>query len=427
MFMGILDRIFRGGKRPPERPHGIEKREVDIEGLGKIISGIEERELGAMEEEGKRIAERAMGAVSALRAGLAVLSGAQLTEEHKERDRRAYDIVKGSKEKIISQLSKAVETIKIPEKTDRKALMGLNSSLIELSKVIARNSKNFFYVSALFGDQMKKIKEALKTLDDSQKEIFNCLNSESFRLLEQIKEKAGETKELFELDGKLIEKEGEIKRLMHEEERMREEAEKELKKYRSSKEHEEYEKTLRHANETEKEMERERVRIRTSISPLMKPLRSLNRMEPNKQKKRLIEEYIENPIEAITKEGGLVEFKRLLSDLDTAIRERRIRIRSEGDARERIDEIAKADTLFVPVARYVKLKTELEELKGTKFGVLEQIEDAESILQQDSKGKLEKELSKIQQKMERNRERINERKRELEALLSRAGHEVSII
>lgn len=420
--MGILDRIFRKKEKPPE----VEKREVDFEGLEGIISGIEEKELKIIEEEGKRITGKVSEAISAFKSGLTVLSDAKLTEEHKERDRRAYDIVKGSKEKITSQLSNAVERIKVPESTDRKALMGLSSSLTEFSKTVARNSKNFFYVSILFGDQMERIKDALKMLDDSQKEIFNCLNSDTYRLLEEIKGRAAETKELYELNGKLAEKEGEIKKLMQKEEEKKEEAERELEKYRKSKEYEDYEKSLLRVNEVKEEMEREEVRIRARISPLMKPLKSLNRIEPDKQKSRLIEGYLENPIEAITREGGLVAFKSILSDLGTAIKERKIKVQSETDIKERIDEIAKADMLFVLVARYAKLKAELEELKEKKFSILKQIEDAEGVLRKDSRERLEKELSKTQQKIERNRENINKRKGQLETLLSKAGHEVRI-
>jgi hypothetical protein len=159
----------------------------------------------------------------------------------------------------------------------------------------------------------------------------------------------------------------------------------------------------------------------------MKPLRSLNRIEQNKQKRRLIEKYLENPAEAVRKEGGLIELKSILSELGTSIAEGKIKVQSEAYLKERTDEITKADVLSVFVARHAKLKAELDELTGKKFSVLKQIEDAESRLRQDDKEKFEKELSKVREKIGKTREAINERKRQLEGLLPKAGYEVRIV
>jgi prefoldin subunit 5 len=79
------------------------------------------------------------------------------------------------------------------------------------------------------------------------------------------------------------------------------------------------------------------------------------------------------------------------------------------------------------VARHAKLKAELDGLAGTKFSILKQIEEAESRLRQDDKEKLERELSKVREKIGKTRETINERKRQLEGLLPKAGYEVRIV
>jgi hypothetical protein len=426
MLMGIFEIIF-GKKEKPTEPVKKEVKELDSESLGKLTLQIEEKELRIMQEKGKIITGKLRNAVSAFNSDLTALSNMQLTEEHKKRDARSYEIVKGSKEKIISQLSQEAKAIIIPEKIDKKALIDMSSSLIRFSNVIERNTKNIFYVSTMFSEQIIKIKDTLKTFDEIQNEILNCLNSDSLKLFEKIIEKESEIKSLLESDKKLTESQEEIKNTMQNAEKRKAEAEMELEKYKNSKEYEEYEKSLSLTNEIKSEIEKEEMKIRATFSPLTKSLRSLNRIEQNKQKRRLIENYLENPIETIIREGGLVEFKNVLSELGTSIRDGKIKVQSETYLKERIDEITNTDVLSMSVTRHEKLKAELNELMGKKFGVLKQIEDAEGRLRQDDKEKLERELSKVQEKIGKTQEEINEMKKQLEDLFLKAGYEVKIV
>jgi len=423
--MGMFGRIFGKKEKPPETVK--KKEEVDFDGLEKIVSGIEEKELRTIEEKGRIITEELRSAVSAFRSGLAALSDARLTEEQKKRDMRTYDIVKGSKEGIVSQLSQGAEFIRIPEKTDRKTLVELNSSLVKFSDVIVRNAKNINYASIMFGEHVEKVRESLKMFDEIQKEILDCLNSDNFRLFEKIKSDVSEAKELHRLDGKLAERQEEIRNTIQRLGETKKEAEKEIETCKTGKEYGEYQKSLSRMNEIRGEMEKENVKIRAIISPLMKPLRSLNRIEQDRQKSCLIERYLENPAEAITGEGGLVGFKGILPELGSSVKEGKVKVQSETDIRKSIDEITRADVLSVHVTKNARLQAELDEITRTKFGVLKRIENAENRLRQDNKGELEKELLKVQEKLGNNQEAMDDIKRRLEGLLPRAGYEVRIV
>jgi len=310
-----------------------------------------------------------------------------------------------------------IERAVIPKKFDHRSVSEFCKKFEdELSAFNKKTLKNYYIIKNLIGAEIEAIVRNLKKLDilvsNIQKKIPNLELLE--KLLEKldevyayIGEKEERTKNLQELEKKRSE-------LISMETKLR----KDIEALKNSAMFAE----LTRLQSRKEELERQREKLKDDIlirfASLTRVLKKMHKIKPNS----LIEDYINNPFDALMHDSGL-HIIPVLSSLREMIEEGKI---EERDKEKVLKEIEYIDRKFLYETKE-KAKDNLKEIKSMEAKIKENRFDAELNALLEQLDKVERETAEIDEKIEKARSRrIKEDIEFIEESVKKLGFKVVI-
>jgi hypothetical protein len=378
--MGFLDRFFK--------PKTIEK-EVSLEEIKEYTEQLLNEKFIDIDENIDEISSNIAQAKKKIKENTESLKKAELQND--KMPMRVKHLMQGNREAYIKKINKFMDDIEIPKKYDeiKEFRENFNEKLEELSKTTVKGYeilKEFFY------NQATDIAMGIKDIENNVNNLVKVIEENGIDKIEHLK-KSIDKIEKHDYDKKRLndsikEYEYEIKELEQKIENVKIKFE-EIKK---SKEYDDYKKTKEDKENIINEIKSEKDKLLQEFSVLEKSLKKYKRDSLNE---KLIEEYLEDPGEALMNDNEL-NIAGILEKLKGAIDESKLELKDKKKSKS-LKIIKRLDKEFLS-----NTKLKLKELENSKKILNERLRKNNiNNKYQEEKYRIEHYTDKLEQKKKR--------------------------
>lgn len=423
--MGFFD-FFRKGR--PERP---EEESVRLR-IGEVVGFLEKRfskDMEEVREELNRICQDVLENFSGIESSLQELGKAGFGGDDK-----AFVAANMVKDTFVRKSLSAVREFnsKYPKGLDADftALSDLKTEAEKVLKELEVNPKQIFLLSRYFVRESQEAVESIKKAEIGIKKLGAFLSQDSkllktqTRVVERVEEITGNLEGRARLEKRCDDIGSEIRA----KERLVEVEKKKIEELENSRECRRLRAAEKKLEEAEAGMEAIRRRIYEELSFLKRPVKKLLHSGTSKEGELI---WLKQPFKAVVTRGP-GSLRKLLSELQAAVSENRISIKSREE--KKLKALKRKLEKEIPslLDRYGKLEKEMEErrrmLKGLKgmeerrSGYKENIKRYEKSIE-----KLEEELEDCQKQLKNLEADIGKGKEKLKELLKDFGLRAEIV
>lgn len=333
--MGFLDKIFGPSKK--------EKKEVKLS-LNELSSYLEEKTGKEREELEKRIFSK-FSEVKHLLSGIKSEMGEfrKRDLEKEEGNKRLRKIVATSKKNLLNQMDSLVKKLEPPKKREFAVLKSYCLSSSELlQREINTFGKNISYTGILMKREIKMLGQYINELNTAFLELKKMFESNRLAKIDDIRGDISLLNSFLdenkELSNSIPAFDNEIKRLLEEK--------KQAETARSKLENSQMAKELKNITEERERLLEERGSLKADFVDLLgtidKPMKRFVKLVQSRAylieqgEETLLNNYLQNPFEAVKIDPKAEKLKKLLSEIKKAILEGKISLK-EKEREKKID------------------------------------------------------------------------------------------
>ncbi len=350
--MGFFD-IFTGKKQEAAVTLKLE----DIEGY--IISDINLKTASSKKIE--QSYDKLSKELESARSNLNMLAIADIKDKVPDKARVR---VLGNRDAYVKSLQLFIQSIHVPDVVDQEiALNFCNDLNSNLNKFGESTKKNFYISEQLFGIELDKVNQNLRAISTILNLLKEELEKEDVIIIKNLRQRVSSLREkrskLSDLGIRVNDLEKKLSPFIS----ARNQVEEDVKKMKSSKEYEIYEKLSKDKAALERKikgLEHDVLEIFSQLSKIIKKY--------NKNKKiKLLDSYVESPFEALLQDLSL-EITQHLKDVEKEINSDEVQLK--GKAKEKMLKIISILTpqyLTNVSSQYAELKSQFMGIKSRMF------------------------------------------------------------
>ena len=403
MFKMILSKLFKKEEKKQEI-------KLNLDELKNKVNDMKRKEDEIIFSKGEIIVNNIKINIKKVKESLKILGEKEISSE----DKRVYDIVKISRKNLITQISNALGIIVLPDKINYDTMLELNGPLTIFFAKISNSSKSFYYTSLMLRDEIKEIEEDLKEIENENKNLSEILG-QKYEILNEICKKIKKIKE-YESEKENFKKEIEITEKRVKEQKERAEILNEtLHNLENSEEYKTFLENKKKIIILKDNIKDNETKIRTQISPLVRPLKKFERIAKNKKD---IFMFINEPIEFLN--NSYLKANDILLKLEKMIKEDKINL-DEKERKKKLEKIKEIEEGFLLKLLQERklLCLELNKCNKLDFPVLRKISETEIEIKE-----IKFDLKPKEDINERVEEEIFATKRRIEELCSKLGENI---
>ena len=313
--MGFFDRFFK-----PK----IEEKEVNIKKLKPYADELLKDKLENINKKIEEYYHNIEEAKSKIGKNLKILSEAEL--QNKNVPTRALQMMEGNRDAYIKKINKFFEDIELPD-------MGLYSTIknfcinfdLRLSELNKSTFKGYEIMKEFFYNQAVEVAMNIREINENIKNLKKVVDNDELSKIENLKRFVDNIDKYNENKKKITEEIEEQKKKIENINEKIENVKKKFDEIKKSKEFEEYRRT-----DEEKELIIQKIKNeKDEITQLFAILeRSLRKYKRGSLNEKIIEEYLEDPNEALIKDNDL-EILKVLESLKRNIEENKVELKDK--------------------------------------------------------------------------------------------------
>ncbi len=288
-----------------------ESTELDIDKLNSFIINNTIKKLNTFEKEIRLIYSKIESESSLLKKNLQNLRLASIKDNIPEKVKIK---VLGNRDSYVDYLQQTIEKISFPQLITQETTPDFYQKLDLLLKTINNKTiKNYYIIEQLIGNELSLVAESLRKIDKLNKTIKNNLDSEEIKIISNIKLASSRLNENLALERELKTKKSNLEKDISS---LEEEISKLDLKLEEVKKSKDYSIHLNLKNEKEK-IHKKIISIEDNINNQFIEIKKLLKKFNNTNRIKLIDDYIENPFQALIqdKDFAITKYVTEIKDL----------------------------------------------------------------------------------------------------------------
>jgi len=303
--MGVFDFLF---KKKDSQVKFKEVREIDIDTLKEILTEHKEIMLKEIYPEAEHLSKQIMKEIDKIKIIVEGIAGKRLDNKL-----IGYQFVVRMHKNFVKEVSNTLKELKFPDKIDYDSLFEFYTKLMLILKKVTKVASSNRYLYHLFDQEMQTFSNQMK---------------ETIKLAENLGEKLNSNKEQINKIGEISNLLNEIHKtrsIMVHDKKTKEDAEmeindlkRELSEIEIKIKREKFDEKKRELEEIDFEIGNLKAELANCLYPLERPLRKMQKLSLDKTEIRIINEYLEDPINTVFKgigEGDSSKLKNILNEL----------------------------------------------------------------------------------------------------------------